>query len=147
MEGSKHTGDPPLAITEAHIIEEWATALRMVWLMARTQRLGELRGERVRSFDDQGLNPFSAECGRVKAYEGLVPVLAVAEFYPAKMRAEAHRDAQREYELDIIAQQRARLDQLSKQFHDVARERLRREGWSDARIEAFLADPDEGELT
>jgi hypothetical protein len=99
----------------------------------------------MRTFDDQGLNPWSAECGRLKAFEQLVPALADAEFYPAKLRADAMRDAEAEFQREIIAVARARLDQLSTELDDTMRRRLREEGWSDAKIDAFLARPEEGE--
>ena len=144
MEGS-NTAGAPLAVTEQHIIEEWCGALRLAWVLARSQRLAELRGERMRTFDDQGLNPWSAECGRLKAFEQLVPALADAEFYPAKLRADAMRDAELEHEREIIAAAHARLDQLAAEMNDAIRRRLRDEGWSDAKIDALMSDPDEGE--
>ena len=46
------------------IFNAWVEALRECYMLARGERLGELRGRRVKLLDERGLHPFSVAWGR-----------------------------------------------------------------------------------
>lgn len=82
------------------IIDAWLEAIRDAFMLARGERLSELRGgRRPRSFDDRGLHPYTLAWGRIWAYEVLIPALAEARLSdpmcdPVTLRRIAKTDAE-----------------------------------------------------
>lgn len=92
-----------MGIAENHVIEEWCQAVSRYHSLARGERLGELRGRRVRLLDDRGLHPLSLEIGRIMTCQALLPELIELDFDHFEVRRAAHHDAVEEYEHDVIA--------------------------------------------
>lgn len=84
------------------VIREWCEELRIAWLLARTERLGELRGQRSKTFDDRGLHPYSHVVGRIEALQGVLPLLRELNFDPYLLRMEAKLDAESEFRKEIL---------------------------------------------
>jgi hypothetical protein len=59
------------------VLAAWADALAFAWSLARGARAAELRGRRVKSFDERGIHLYSAEWGAVWSYERVLPELEV----------------------------------------------------------------------
>jgi hypothetical protein len=93
-------------IDEADIIKAWCEAVHQHYIIARGERLGELRGRRPRTIDERGLHPLSLEVGRILALQELVPDLELLEFTHLRSRKAAHNDAAEEYEEEIVSKWR-----------------------------------------
>jgi hypothetical protein len=85
------------------IFEVWCEAVAMAWSFCKSERLGELRGSRVKSFDGRGLHPYSIEWGRILACEVIFPELGYARYDGGvkvdmvTMRSLAHAEAYDEW--------------------------------------------------
>jgi hypothetical protein len=82
--------------------DAWAEALRAAYAVAKGERAAVLRGRYLKSRDDRGMHPFSHECGRIAALEGLEPALALAGFNPVELRRAAEADAYDEFVNDLM---------------------------------------------
>lgn len=85
------TGDP--------LVDAWLEGLRDAYYLAKGERIGELRGRRVKLLDDRGMHPYSVAWGRVYALEALRPELQSARLSdppvdPVQLRRVAQRDAE-----------------------------------------------------
>lgn len=92
------------AVDDADTLAAWAEALWQAFVLAKGERGREIRGERkVRTFDSQGLHPYSMLWGRVLTCEFLLPELAHARDHgepvctPITMRALAARAAEEDF--------------------------------------------------
>ena len=81
-----------------NVVMDWSEALQEAWRLAVGERANELRGKRVRRFDDQGLHPNSSAWGRVRAFEAVEPFLRELTTDPVELRQEAEREAESAYE-------------------------------------------------
>ena len=80
----------------------WLEATRECYLLAKAERLGELKGKRIKLLDARGMHPYSVAWGRVLALEELLPALAGARLAdpptdPVHLRRVAQRDAESEF--------------------------------------------------
>jgi hypothetical protein len=96
-------------------VAAWQEALSHAWSLARGERLQRLRGDRIRSFDDRGLHPFSLEVGRIQALQELVPELREAEFDPRALRADAEQVAVREHEEEVALDLGTRMGWITEE--------------------------------
>lgn len=85
--------------SEEHVTYAWIEALVNAYLLARGERLGELRARRAKAFDERGLHPYSLAWGEVFALEEVLPELAGARLSdpmcdPVTLRRIAQADAQ-----------------------------------------------------
>jgi hypothetical protein len=87
-------------IADDHVIEQFCEGLRSAWMIARGERLGELRGKRARLLNGAGLHDYSLEIGRLQTLMSLLPLLTELDFNPVELRREAHRDAELEFEVE-----------------------------------------------
>lgn len=85
---------------------EFMAALRHAYLLARGERMNELRGKRVAKFDSRGLHPYSEAWGRISACLSLPGVTERVRaeiegeeivLSPHQMRKVAHENAYREF--------------------------------------------------
>lgn len=96
-------------------VAAWQEALSHAWSLARGERLQRLRGDRIRTFDDRGLHPFSLEVGRIQALQEIVPELREAEFDPRSLRADAERAAALEYEEEVALDLGTRMGWITEE--------------------------------
>jgi DNA-binding winged helix-turn-helix (wHTH) protein len=82
---------------EQAIFEAWQDALWEMFCLVKAGRLGELKGNRISSFDGLGLHPVSVAWGRVAACQTLMPELAYAGANVRVMRREAYLAAEQEF--------------------------------------------------
>lgn len=81
----------------------WLRSVRAAYKLAHRQRLAQLRGKRVKSFDDRGLHPYSEMWGRIILAESDSAVgKAIACGYfpplsPESLRRMAEDDAYRDF--------------------------------------------------
>lgn len=94
MEDTDGSDDP--------IVEGWKRALELCWQLAYGESLGRARGRRIKTFNEQGLHPFSMMVGHVIAFQEVEPVLAWAGFDPRQFQNQAEAAADRAYRQEII---------------------------------------------
>jgi hypothetical protein len=76
-ETARHPVARSVKPTIAELFSRWLDALEEAYRLARAERLREIRGDRrVRTFDEQGVHPFSRAWGVVQACEDLLPGLS-----------------------------------------------------------------------
>lgn len=66
---------------------------REAFLCARGERLAELRGRRLRRFDDAGLHPFSFIMGKIALMEQVLDLPPDDRSHPVRIKDEALADA------------------------------------------------------
>lgn len=81
----------------ASLDEEWTRLLREAYLIARGERSAELRGRRLRRFDDQGLHPFSVVIGKVTMIEWMLDLPSEVRVHPVAITKAAKRDAEKSF--------------------------------------------------
>ena len=87
--------------------DAWLAALSECYHLAKGERLGELRGRRVKLLDARGLHPYSLAWGRVLALEKQHPGLSAARLSdpptdPVRLRRVAQRDAERAFYDELV---------------------------------------------
>jgi hypothetical protein len=103
------------------IFQAWTEDVWQCWLLAKGERLGELRGKYVRKFDERGLHPFSMVVSQVWSWERLMPELSYAQFDPVLLRREAQREADKEFRNQVLEEtfgQRDRIKGRADTRHD-----------------------------
>jgi len=83
-------------------LEAYCQRLRDLYLMAKADRLGELRGRRSRLLDDQGLHPWSIVWGEAMGLAVLFPEIPAAiPPDPVGIRGAAYTDAEDEFAAEV----------------------------------------------
>jgi|1186.fasta_scaffold125459_3 hypothetical protein len=93
-------------MSDERILEEFCTAVLSYWMLVRGERLGELRGQHSRTFDQRGLHPGSVEIGRIHMCVDLFPELGYLEFSHIELRRDARREAELLFEAEILSRRR-----------------------------------------
>lgn len=106
--------------------EHLQRSAREAYLIARGERLAELRGRRPRTFDDRGLHPYSYVAGEAAAYArglGDPELVELAWPDPLALRAAARIDAEREHRERLLREELASLTTTEvRRLHRSARE-------------------------
>lgn len=79
----------------ASLADERDRLRKEAFLIARGERLGELRGRRLKRFDDQGLHPFSVVIGKITVIEWMLDTPSEERVHPVALKSEAVADAHR----------------------------------------------------
>jgi hypothetical protein len=82
--------------------KQWLDSMTHLWKLERGARLNELRGKRVRPFDDSGCHPQSLLWGQVRALEGIEPHLRVFGSHPTELRSLAKRAAEEAFRNEVL---------------------------------------------
>lgn len=85
------------------IVQRWCEAVTYAYELARGQRLADLRGERVKTFDSRFMHPFSEAIGAAHQCQQLVGTLAYCELDPRELWKQAQRDANELYRQEVLA--------------------------------------------
>jgi hypothetical protein len=81
-------------MTDEEVIKAWCGEVRFAWVLARSERLGELRGRRSKLMDERGLHPLSLLVGKIESLQEMLPSLRELDFDPLLLKREAQRDAE-----------------------------------------------------
>lgn len=85
----------------ASLDEEWVRLLREAYLIARGERMAELRGRRLKRFDDQGLHPFSVVIGKLTMIESMLGLPGEVCVHPLHIRSAAVKDAHKAFAKEL----------------------------------------------
>lgn len=79
------------------LLERWCHLVREAYLMAKTERLNELRGGPRPKLFAGGVHPFSALMGEAAMIQRLLPELVELDPWAPDIAAAARTDAQQEF--------------------------------------------------
>jgi len=101
-------GEVVFGASEETITDAWLEALSDAYHLAKGERLGELRGRRVKLLDERGMHPYSMAWGRIFACESLLPGLVAARLSepptdPVHLRRVAQRDAESAFREQLLS--------------------------------------------